>query len=162
MNSKSKIQYLNEFIEELIKWYEDEVGDIQENDMSMLKVLKLLFLWAAKNKYALDVFNNFQARPLGPVEVDVYNIIKNKNQELLFEINHTNLIRKRPSLPWSNDPIIIQMIQVLKSENPNLIKNSVSQLVDITHKWDCRIISSIFKEKKISTSLILASKPHYF
>lgn len=40
----SKIQYLNEFIEELIKRYENDVGDIQNNDMSMLKILKLLFL----------------------------------------------------------------------------------------------------------------------
>ncbi len=158
----SKIQYLNEFIEELIKRYENDVGDIQNNDMSMLKILKLLFLWAATNEKALNVFNNFEARPLGPVEVDIYNAIKEEHKDLLFKITHTGLVRKGESLKWTEDPIIVDMIKVLKSKNQDLIRKSASQLVDITHKWDCWIIPSLFREKKISTSLILASKPHYF
>lgn len=157
-----KIQYLNEFIEELIKWHEDDIGAIQNNDMSMLKVLKLLFLWAAKDQKALGIFDKFEARPLGPVEVDVYNAIKDNDTNLLFKISHTNLTRKSINSKWRSDPVIAEMVKRLREKNPNLIKSSASQLVDITHKWDCWIISSLFKEKKISTSLILASKPHYF
>lgn len=158
----SKIQYLNEFIEELIKRYENDVGDIQNNDMSMLKILKLLFLWAAENQKALEIFDKFEARPLGPVEVDVYNAIKDNDENLSFQVNHTNLTRKTSTFKWRSDPIIAEMVKRLKEKNPNLIKSSASQLVDITHKWDCWIIPSLFREKKISTSLILASKPHYF
>jgi len=44
------------------------------------------------------------------------------------------------------------MIKVLKSNNPCLIRKSASQLVDITHKWDCRIIASLFSKKKITES----------
>ena len=158
-----KIRYLNEFIEQLIKWYEEDIGETQKNDMSILKILKLLFLWAATNEEALNIFNNFEARPLGPVEVDIYNVIKEENKDLLFKITHTGLIRKgEKSLKWTEDPIIVDMIKVLKSNNPCLIKKSASQLVDITHKWDCRIIASLFSKKKITESLILHSKPHYF
>jgi hypothetical protein len=43
MNDTKK-EYFQAFLIELLKWYKEEYPDREDNDLSKLKVLKLLFL----------------------------------------------------------------------------------------------------------------------
>jgi hypothetical protein len=56
-----KIEYFDVFTQELSDWYIEEYGSLDNNDLSKLKILKLLFLGVAKNDNFLDIFNNFVA-----------------------------------------------------------------------------------------------------
>ncbi|MFP7657615.1 hypothetical protein [Chryseobacterium proteolyticum] len=68
------------FLCELMKW-DMEARHLEDfntnNDLSILKSLKLLFFTVAidakNNNPLLNIFNNFHAMPLGHVELDVYN-----------------------------------------------------------------------------------------
>ena len=65
-----KIKYFEAFLYELLKWYKEE-EKTDNNNLSRLKVLKLLFLWVSKNKEKLDIFNNFASWKLWPVEKNI-------------------------------------------------------------------------------------------
>ena len=72
-----KIKYFEAFLYELLNWYTEE-EKTDNNNLSRLKVLKLLFLWVSKNKEKLDIFNNFASWKLWPVEKNIYDVIQNK------------------------------------------------------------------------------------
>lgn len=57
--------------------------DFKENDLSVLKIMMLLFFTVAASvkqddEGLLKVFNNFVAMPIGHIESDVWDIIKYK------------------------------------------------------------------------------------
>ena len=81
MNPKTlAFEYL---VYQLLDWYKEAFGNVEENDLSTLKVLKLLFFVTAISSKNEDEsllespFNKFYAMPLGHVEGDVYSDIKN-------------------------------------------------------------------------------------
>lgn len=156
-----KIKYFEAFLYELLKWYEEEKkSDI--NDLSILKILKLLFLWATSDKETLDIYDNFVSWELWPVEKDIYDSIKlwlienfnitSRNTEILKTIKITEEYQKKAS----------EMISYLKKKNPNLILYSASTLVDITHKWNCWKLTRNYKVDKIESSLILAEEWYFY
>lgn len=156
-----KIEYFNAFLIELLEWYKKDV-DENVNDLSKLKVLKLLFLWASKNEEALNIFDNFVAWDLWPVERDLYNAIKNSNSDLFFKISNNKLLKINDwKLSDESEKNAKELIDFLKRTNRNLIKKSASSLVDITHKWNCWDITRSFGIEKISKNLIL-SEEWYF
>lgn len=135
----------------LTKWYKDVFPDAAENDLSTLKVLKLLFFVSAAkassdDDHSLvdDVFDNYKAMPYGHVESDVYNYIRNNNGDLeYFKIDNLRTLTKDganiPSLEASLDGAIKSKIDdsvdYLKKRNNDLIKLSAFDLVELSHLW---------------------------
>lgn len=156
-----KIEYFNAFLFELLNWYKNDVNK-DDNDLSKLKVLKLLFLWVSKNKVALDIFDNFVAWDLWPVEEDVYKAIKD-NCLCNFCVSNSSLTLNNEKCDISEEAIVMAkyIIEFLKEKNSNLIKLSASSLVDITHKWNCWDIARSFGLLNIPANLIL-SEEWYF
>lgn len=138
-----KLQITNYILLKLGDWFYELNPNRIDNDLSVLKSLKLIFLLSTINKEnmnsnLLDLEFTFKAMPYGPVETDIYeayksgdlSIISNKGLDynLLKEINFDSIdpnIRK----------IIDNNIDLLKKENYYLISNSASYLVDLTHLY---------------------------
>lgn len=152
-----KIKYFEAFLYELLKWYKEE-EKTDNNDLSRLKVLKLLFLWVSKNKEKLDIFNNFVSWKLWPVEKNIYDVIKN-NSLNFFEVNSNDTTLKIPFEEIKIEEKYIknakEIIDFLKKKNKDLINYSAITLVDITHKWDCWKLSQKMGISLMSKDLIL-------
>lgn len=151
MNKYLSFEY---FLKGIWDWYydtfPDKNQDQNENDLSILKCLKLLFLATAaeiednqdcsKELLIEDTFNRFSALPLGHVESEIYAHIR-ANQGILtyFTVTRENLICTNANFPtdWSNvnTNSIDFAINALKAKNPALINMRAYQLVDLTHKW---------------------------
>ena len=163
----TKFDYFNWFVSALLERYNEKWGNENvnggDNDLSKLKVLKLLFLSVAENENELDIFDNFMAWDLWPVEVDIYNKINSNDDSLAFEIDNI-CTKMKNSLKISKDAIEEwrKMVSVLKNKNPNLIRKTASVLVDITHEWRCRRIGNMLWKLKLSKELILNSNKFYW
>lgn len=81
------------FVYQLLNWYKEAYGEnIVENDLSILKVLKLLFFMTAIGAKKEDddslldnTFDKFYAMPYGHVEGDIYDSIKQKNTKSFID-----------------------------------------------------------------------------
>lgn len=148
---ENKLLYFEYIISKLLGWYEESGKNKKENDLSILKALKLLFFVSAIrskiNPSILidDVFNSYFAMPYGHVEMDIYNEIKKNDGELsYFKLNNYNAIETKafpisPEMEIPLNKIILQeidkSIDELKKTNEKLITFSASTLVDISHQW---------------------------
>lgn len=150
------------FIYELLNWY-NETTNKQENDLSLLKVLKLLFLSVSWDDEKLDIFDNFVAWELWPVERDIYNLLKNNSIETIKITNQSTEINwKKSDLEKVYIEIWKEMVNYLKQKNPKLINYSASTLVDITHKWNCWKLTKDYGISKIEKKLILSEEWYFF
>lgn len=156
MSNTIKKEYFTAFIIELLSSYNDKVSNMH-NDLSKLKVLKLLFLWVSKDSAYLNIFDNFVAWDLWPVEKDVYKLI-NDNAFQGFQIDNNNcrLIWELPTISEEAKLFAKDIVDKINIRNSKLIKMSASTLVDITHKWNCWTLSRAFDLEIIPTSLILS------
>lgn len=131
----------------LYNWYEENTTNIEENDLSTLKVLKLLFFCSAiesgenKEETLIDTpFNNFYAMPYGHVESDIYNIIR-QNDLFFFEIDNNNTRLKRNVIPNFDDLSesiknkISSSFSKLIELNKDLFNMSALELVELSHIW---------------------------
>lgn len=183
---KQKRDYFEAFLYELLKWWKEKDwkdfegilknNDIEWNDLSKLKVVNLLFLWLwalddkEKQKKYLDIFNNFEAKTLWPFEVDIYNsmIFETRiwNCFKYFEVKNDKTSfkedNKTPNFEEEKNGFAIDLVNALKKKNPNLINLMASELVDITHKWDCWKIARMFDNKKIPSNSIPINNWWYF
>lgn len=87
----------------------------------------------------LDVFNRFYALPYGPVEMDVYEKMKeNKFRKIKFEGN-VCLIKNRHFVPEENISdkykAIDAAVSGLRKINKNFVMLTSSELVKISHRW---------------------------
>jgi len=160
-NKTKKADYFSAFVDWLNNWNKERGTYI--NDLSKLKVLKLLFLWVSGNKDYLDVFDNFVAWDLWPVEKDIYDLI-NKDKIKGYSINSSNLSKKCENMVFDTDALEFanKTINFLKNKNVGLIKLSAGALVDITHKWQCWTLARNLGFEKIPTRLILSENWIYF
>lgn len=153
--SELKKKYFEAILSELLAWHKENTKST-ENDLSKLKILKLLFLCVAKDEKALEIFDNFEAWPLGPVEKDVYDFITSGLLEL-YTVNDRKTIKKDSHSSIQSDDITEfskKLVQKLKDINPDLIEFSASDLVDLTHQWECWNLARSFWLKKIPLDLI--------
>lgn len=141
VNDKSL--YFEYVLDALLKWH----GENKNNDISMLKALKLLFfittVKATKEEAVLldKIFNNYYAMPLGPVESDIYSLIKKREGNLnFFTLDNRTLTRNSTIANYS--PLnsvftkeIDDSVDLLKENYSHLIKLTPFQLVDLTHLW---------------------------
>ena len=144
MSAEEKRPYFEYLVKLLIKWHREKTG-LEQNDLSTLKVLKLLFFVSAidsspdsNNTLVDDPFNNFYAMPYGHVESDIYDLIKKK---ALVEVSVTNkdsvILNEDPTVDLDNE-IKFQLdksLKNLKETNPNIILASSFELVDLSHSW---------------------------
>lgn len=165
-----KIQATIYILKKFADWYKAEGGIIENNDLSVLKSLKLIFLLSTidceKDNNLLDLyFNNFVAMPLGPVEFDIYEDFKQSDY-----INNKTLNIQKLDNPnfLNNNELIDNCIDKLVYKNSKLILMSASDLVDLTHKYSSWIFA--YKEAKamgrainsMSTELIKREEKFYF
>lgn len=138
-----KNQAFEYFVSKLLEWYNELNGQDKVNDLSTLKVLKLLFFCSAINTKKgqegtlLDYpFNNFYAMPYGHVESEIYSDIK-ANQFPNVEINNstTNFINQIDYPDGDIKTKINDSIERLKLENKNLINMTSFDLVELSHRW---------------------------
>jgi uncharacterized phage-associated protein len=121
-----------------------KIHSLQNNDFSILKTQKLLFLLTAVNaangsSYLIDeVFDNFVAMPYGPVEIDVYDDTKNDRLNF-FKISSTSTIMTSDAdfskLDSNDKKQIDDSIQLLLNKNPNIFGLKANILVEITHMY---------------------------
>lgn len=142
MTENIKIQVFEEVLYHLHSWYKEENPD-KENDISILKAMKLLFFvsGADTENNLFDVFD-FQAWQYGHVEADVYNFYSERKGVFEnFTLDRNKLTFKDGYEPKDNpfSEKIKGNIQKLKNENPDLIYYEAFRLVDISHSylsWD--------------------------
>lgn len=152
--------------------------DFENNDFSILKSQKLLFLLTVANidnggsQYLINnVFDNFVAMPYGPVEIDLYNETKS-NSLNFFSITSSKLIMKCNSISFSNlDTYILneidKSIQLLIEKNPLIFILKANVLVEITHlfqswrlKYEEARLNGSFKEN-MPKNLIINDNKYY-
>jgi|SRR5690554_1296614 len=132
-----------------------------ENDLSILKSLKLIFFLCSiekDEKTLLDnPFENFKAMPLGPVEKDVYDFFLEENSIIDYNKTYESAI-KNISLSVENKELINELFEELKNKNYSLINNSARYLVDLTHEWSCW--KNNYTKAKENSSRIYPIAPH--
>lgn len=151
MKKEEKIPYFQYILHKLILW-NNEVNRTTNNDITILKSLKLLFFISAaktsikENDLLDEVFDSFWAMPYGHVESDVYDEVKRLKGDLgLFELSSNNCISKissdtdikslTSSLDLSKIKLIDDSIDTLKSYNRDIISYSAFELVELSHQW---------------------------
>mgnify|MGYP003610257323 CR=1 FL=1 len=102
MKETTKEKAFEQFVLGLIKWWAEvnPEKEWEENDLSILKVLKILFFVSAvgadsKGDGLLNIFDNWVAMPYGHVEKDVFDLIRHKKGEFsFFTLTNTRIILK--------------------------------------------------------------------
>lgn len=144
-----KGQAFEYFVYQLQKWYIGKYGSFENNDFSILKVLKLLFFCSAieaekdKDDTLLDIaFDNFYAIPYGHVESDVYNAIR--GGELSFfkidrdktTLNSSNIDDNNfTNLPSNIKTKIDSSFKKLLEKNEKVLEMLPLDLVLLSHLW---------------------------
>lgn len=138
------IKYFEYFVQKLLDKYENA----DKNDLSILKVQKLLFFTTAvdsgksKDNTLIDkVFDNFVAMPFGHVESDVYNAIRNRSLKY-FTINESSTIYSDKTKDIAFDDLnpeflsaIEDAIDELLNINPDLLYETPFNLVELSHQY---------------------------
>jgi uncharacterized phage-associated protein len=144
MENAIKIESFQYLVKKLVDWHREATGK-DENDLSVLKTLKLMFfvttasLQISRDDSLLDSpFDRFVAMPFGPVESDIYDEIKLNSGNL----GSLSIDNKQAKMDLSN-PInenlyskkIDNAIDKLKEINYMIIAMRPFDLVDLSHKW---------------------------
>jgi len=144
MNLETKLQALDYIVDQLKSWYVEAGGDLVQNDLSKLKVTKLLFFISAVSSSRetpglLTTFDDFVAMPFGHVESELHD---HMDESAHFAITK-DALRFKPGMNQyiinegisSLQPVIDSSIVKLKKINHGLVKYHPFTLVDLSHKW---------------------------
>ena len=172
----TKIAAFEYVVYKLKEWYEDmnpKKKETGENDLSVLKVMKLLFFVSGVDtkKHLLDTFDNFQAWQFGHVEADVYKEYSKEDGTLPYlkiDRNKTFFKEKidKDSILEDNDikEYIDFCIDKLKSINKNFINYDAFRLVELSHSylsWDTYYNKWKKPYTKIDKNIIVYEPKHY-
>ncbi|WP_020214991.1 type II toxin-antitoxin system antitoxin SocA domain-containing protein [Flavobacterium rivuli] len=145
MNKPIKIEAFEYLLFMLVEWHKSENNGIQNNDISILKALKLLFFVSAvgttrKSESTLldDVFDNFVAMPYGHVESDIYSAIKDNLLVSSKVDNSKTLIIDGYCIMQIDLNLKLRIdtsVNCLKKINPKLINMNAFDLVELSHAW---------------------------
>lgn len=141
--------------------------DNRENDLSILKVLKLIFLLSpieSNGDKLLDYKFEFEAWALGPVEVDIYNFKSSLYIDLVNKkVNYDQLKDSLDEVVIENRIFLDNIVNILKSKNKHLINLSATQLVNLTHKYSSWITSyNCDHSNSMQNDLIMREEKFYF
>lgn len=144
MSLNLKLSALDYTINHLRNWYAEAGENIDNNDLSKLKITKLLFFISAAsttrdNAGLLETFDNFYAMPFGHVESDVQDHTEESEH---YEISKNRLTYKNGVEEYTNHvnnlvitSMIDESISRLQVANFELITYDPFQLVDLSHRW---------------------------
>ena len=170
----TKITAFEYVLYKLNEWYKEN-NPTQENDLSILKAMKLLFFVSgvdiANNLFG--TFNRFQAWQYGHVEADLYNQYSQKKGNFNYlEISREKTILKLSltefiesiSLPDKLKSKIDKDIEELKKKNNELINYPAFELVNLSHayhSWDI-YYNKLKKPYTDMDKSIIINKPKYY
>ena len=152
--SNNKLVTFEYVLYKLNEWYEEMNPDKKgtgENDLSILKAMKLLFFVSgvdmANNLF--DTFDRFQSWQYGHVEADLYNQYSQKKGDFNYlEISRERTILKEKAFTMLNESNYLPKelkskiddnIEKLKEKNKELINYPAFELVNLSHayhSWD--------------------------
>lgn len=135
-----------EYIVYRLEEWKKEIGSDKVPVFTKLRLQKILFLVCAWNASIekpklLKVFNHFYALPYGPVEMDIYEAMKERNsfKYIFFEGNECRYASLDNSmfenLPKDMKCFVDEAIKNFISNKRNYLTMPVFDLVNITHKW---------------------------
>ncbi|MDM1065418.1 hypothetical protein HXZ88_07270 [Myroides odoratimimus] len=136
----TKLDLTRYILQSFLSWYKEEGGNVENNDLSILKSLKLFFLLSTIDSNT-DVnleslgFDKYSALPLGPVEMEVYGFFRNELTNVISKFGLSEKIGDSMDISAGQRAIIDDLILKLKDKNKGLIVKSASYLVDLTHKY---------------------------
>lgn len=170
----TKITAFEYVLYKLNEWYKGN-NPTQENDLSILKAMKLLFFVSgvdiANNLFG--TFNRFQAWQYGHVEADLYNQYSQKKGNFNYlEISREKTILKLSltefiesiSLPDKLKSKIDKDIEELKKKNNELINYPAFELVNLSHayhSWDI-YYNKLKKPYTDMDKSIIINEPKYY
>ncbi|MGN7986465.1 MULTISPECIES: type II toxin-antitoxin system antitoxin SocA domain-containing protein [Pedobacter] len=140
----NKIPAFDYVVHQLQNWYLENGGNMENNDLSKLKITKLLFFTCAASASSdqaglLSHFDNFYALPYGHVESDIQDKM---DMSVFFNISKTQLTYKTAGRMYEAENLSLEIkeiidhaIEKLKNINYNLIKLTAFELVDLSHMW---------------------------
>jgi uncharacterized phage-associated protein len=140
----SKLIAFDYVVNQIQHWYSEQGGDFQNNDLSKLKITKLLFFTCAASTNPgtlglLQTFDNFYALPFGHVESDIQDSMENSQ---FYNITKSRLdykagVAKYEAAGLDDDvrKLIDEAIAYLKLINADLVILTAFQLVDLSHCW---------------------------
>lgn len=170
MEVKNKIIYFEEVLYHLYEWYKEKNPEGEDNDLSILKVMKLLFFVSGvvKSDNLFEIFDKFQAWQYGHVEADIYNdYFRREGVFENFRIDRNKLEKTNYHYsPNNNDDSkkIKKSIDELKKENPDIISYDAFRLVDISHSYHSWNIyyNKLKKRYKDMEKEMLIYEPKYY
>lgn len=123
-----------------------EKDNIKVPLFTKLRLQKILFLvcaWKAEstNRKLLKIFNQFYALPYGPVEMDIYEAMKNRKyfQNICFDGNeciYENLDESMfVGVSKECRSLIDEAVDDFSKDHRQYLTMPVFDLVDITHRW---------------------------
>ncbi len=150
---KEKRKLFEYILFRLITWFSTEKGIPSpqkfnsNNDLSMLKVLKLLFFVSSLKTELLKRFN-FYALPYGHVETDIYDLLKAEGLEF-FSIGNQITTINTPyksfteiELEFNSSDfrelkcIVDTAFESIIEINRKLVLFSATELVELSHNWE--------------------------
>ena len=175
----TKIAAFEYIVYKLKDWYEDmnpNKKETGENDLSVLKVMKLLFFVSgvdiANNLF--DIFDRFQAWQYGHVEADLYNQYSQKKGNFNYlEISRERTVLKEKAFTMLNESNYLSKelklkidddIEKLKEKNKELINYPAFELVNLSHayhSWDI-YYNKLKKPYTDMDKSIIINEPKYY
>lgn len=133
--------------------------------LRLQKILFLICAWKAEstNRKLLKIFNQFYALPYGPVEMDIYEAMKNRIyfQYINFDGNECiyNNLEESMFVAVSEEcrNLIDEAVDDFSKDHRQYLTMPVFDLVDITHRWSAwkitMDIATFFGNKKEKMSV---------
>lgn len=133
--------------------------------LRLQKILFLICAWKAEstNRKLLKIFNQFYALPYGPVEMDIYEAMKNRIyfQYINFDGNECiyNNLEESMFVAVSEEcrNLIDEAVDDFSKNHRQYLTMPVFDLVDITHRWSAwkitMDIATFFGNKKEKMSV---------
>lgn len=133
--------------------------------LRLQKILFLICAWKAEstNRKLLKIFNQFYALPYGPVEMDIYEAMKNRIsfQYINFDGNECiyNNLEESMFVDVSKEcrNLIDEAVDDFSKDHRQYLTMPVFDLVDITHRWSAwkitMDIATFFGNKKEKMSV---------
>lgn len=169
---------LFEYIVYRLDEWKKEIGSSKVSTFTKLRLQKILFLICAWNvsknePKLLSVFDRFYALPYGPVEMDVYEAMKDNSKFKHLRFDGNECVYKD-----FTDSMFVDLADDMKNYVDDAIKHFILEkrryltmpvfdLVDITHRWSVWYFSTIFANsqgrnmEKMSSESIINSTQYY-
>lgn len=171
MTLEIKLAAFDHVVYRLTEWYAEDTPSCEvKNDLSRLKITKLLFFVSAISTTStevglLRVFDTFAALPYGHVESDIQDNMQNSptynitRESLSFKLGINHYLQPQPQeLSLHISSMIDSAVNFLKKSNPRLIHYNAFDLVDLSHRWQSWITIFSLAKKNGKFSMLIPNE----